>query len=210
MITDQRNDPPEIREFTPPEPGAYLSTELQIEIPDDVTPVLCTRDFRGVQPYRIVMVGEKTSLADVLGPARRGSTRRTCTCRPARSATRCCIAWPGPATSTGGPWRCCTSPTATRPGSRCRSHRPQARRRSRRRCSPGWNSEVHRVALTPAQVREYGLPSTPLKATELPRRPVARGHGCRADRDRRARLPATGAARSSSPATPSTSSTTTP
>jgi len=26
--------------------------------------------------------------------------------------------------------------------------------------------EVHRVALTPAQVREYGLPSTPLKATE--------------------------------------------
>ena len=26
--------------------------------------------------------------------------------------------------------------------------------------------EVHRVALTPGQVREYGLPSTPLKATE--------------------------------------------
>ena len=26
--------------------------------------------------------------------------------------------------------------------------------------------EVHRVALTPVQVREYGLPSTPLKATE--------------------------------------------
>ena len=26
--------------------------------------------------------------------------------------------------------------------------------------------EVHRVALTPDQVREYGLPSTPLKDTE--------------------------------------------
>jgi hypothetical protein len=26
--------------------------------------------------------------------------------------------------------------------------------------------EVHRVALTPGQVREYGLPSPPLKATE--------------------------------------------
>ncbi len=31
---------------------------------------------------------------------------------------------------------------------------------------PGLEFEVHRVALTPDQVREYGLPSTPLKATE--------------------------------------------
>ena len=30
----------------------------------------------------------------------------------------------------------------------------------------GLDIEVHRVALTPDQVREYGLPSTPLKDTE--------------------------------------------
>ena len=31
---------------------------------------------------------------------------------------------------------------------------------------PGLDFQVHRVALTPDQVREYGLPSTPLKDTE--------------------------------------------
>lgn len=68
QITDQRNAEPVIREFSYPEPGAYLSTDLDIEIPDDIEPTLYTMDFRGVQPYHLVMIGEKSSLADDLGP----------------------------------------------------------------------------------------------------------------------------------------------
>jgi hypothetical protein len=41
QITDQRNTPPVIRVFEWPDPGAYLSTELDIEIPDDIEPT-CT------------------------------------------------------------------------------------------------------------------------------------------------------------------------
>ena len=68
QITDQRNTPPVIRGFEWPAPGAYLSTELDIEIPDDIEPVLYTNDFRGVQPYKLVLIGEKSSLEPVLAP----------------------------------------------------------------------------------------------------------------------------------------------
>jgi hypothetical protein len=68
QIADQRNAEPEIREFSRPEPWAYLSTELDIDIPYDIKPELLTAGFRGAQPYKIVLFGEKSSLADVLGP----------------------------------------------------------------------------------------------------------------------------------------------
>src|SRR5258708_1799047 len=69
QITDQRNTPPVIRVFQWPDPGAYLSTDLDIEIPDDIEPALYTRDFRGVQPCKLVLIGEKSSLEPVLAPA---------------------------------------------------------------------------------------------------------------------------------------------
>ena len=51
---------------------------------------------------------------------------------------------------------------------------------------PDLEFEVHAIALNEDQVRELGLPSTPLKETERARRPLAARVRPRADRDRRA------------------------
>ena len=67
------------------------------------------------------------------------------------------------------------------------------------RCFPELEFEVRRVALTPDQVREYGLPSTPLKETEKRADRWQRGDGRRADRDRRARRAAAGSAAADRP-----------
>ncbi len=165
MITDQRNAPPEIREFTPPRPGAYLSTELQIEIPDDVTPVLWTRDFRGVQPYRIVMVGEKHSLADVLGPLAEayeadlylptGDPSDTMLHHMADTGYR-----------DGRPMAVLYFSDCDPSGHQMPVAVARKLQAFEAREFPGLQAEVYRVALTPDQVRQYGLPSTPLKDTE--------------------------------------------
>jgi hypothetical protein len=60
QITDQRNAEPVIREFSRPEPYPYMTVGIDIEIPaaDEITPRLGVADFRGVQPYHLVMIGE--------------------------------------------------------------------------------------------------------------------------------------------------------
>ena len=70
QITDQRNAEPVIREFSRPEPYPYLTVGIDVEIPDtdEIIPRLGVADFRGIQPYHLVMIGEKSSLADVPGP----------------------------------------------------------------------------------------------------------------------------------------------
>jgi len=167
QITDQRNAEPEIREFSQPEPFPYLTVGIDVEIPDaeDITPQLGVSDFRGVQPYHLVMTGEKASLGEVLGTVAR--------------AYECDLYLP-----TGEPSDTLLhriAPAAVRDG------RPMAVLYFSD-CDPaGWTMPlsvsrklqafkvlypdmpdfaVYRVALTPGQVREYGLPSTPLKPTE--------------------------------------------
>jgi hypothetical protein len=165
QILDQRNAPPEIREFIPPDPGAYLSTDLDIDIPHDISPVLYTDDFRGVQPYKIVMFGEKSSLSDVLSPLAEayeadlylptGEISDTLlhhmadvADRDGRPMTVLCFSDCDPAG-----WQMPVS---------------IARKlQAFKVLLPGMpDFAVCRVALTPAQVGEYGLPSTPLKESE--------------------------------------------
>jgi hypothetical protein len=165
QIADQRNSPPEIREFEPPIPGAFLSTELHIEIPYDITPTLYTDDFRGTQPYKIVLFGEKSSLADVLSPVAEdyeadlylptGEISDTLMHRMAAVAVQdgrpmvvLCFSDADPAG-----WQ---MPVSI--GRKLQAFGTLL---------PGLpDFAVYRVALTPQQVREYGLPSTPLKDTE--------------------------------------------
>jgi hypothetical protein len=70
QITDQRNAPPVIRIFKEPEPIPYLNVGIDIELPDadDIIPKLGVTGFTGTQPYKIVLIGEKSSLDPVLGP----------------------------------------------------------------------------------------------------------------------------------------------
>ena len=164
QITDQRNAMPVIREFEPPLPSAFLSTELQVEIPYDITPTLYTDDFRGTQPYKLVMVGEKSSLEPMLSPVAAdyeadlylptGEISDTLIYRMATTAKR-----------DGRPlvvlyFADCDPAGWQMPISVAR------KLQAFRELLGGFEFELHRVALTPGQVREYGLPSTPLKDTE--------------------------------------------
>jgi hypothetical protein len=164
-IADQRNAEPVVREFEYPEPYAYLSTEISVEIPDDIEPTLYTSDFRGVQPYKLVMIGEKSSLDPVLSPVAAqfeadlylptGEMSDTLIYRIARTALR-----------DGRPmvvlyFSDCDPAGWQMPISVARKLQAFGE------LLGALEFEVHRVALTPDQVREHGLPSAPLKDTEL-------------------------------------------
>ncbi len=167
QIVDQRNSPPAVRIFEEPQPRAYLNVGVNVEIPnaEDIAPEVYVRDFHGVQPYKLVMIGEKSSLADVLAPIAQ-----------ARQAD---LYLP-----TGEP-----SDTMLHQMARIGADdgRPMVVFYFSDADPAGWQMpisvgrklmalkvllfedlefQVRRVALTPEQVRRYGLPSTPLKETE--------------------------------------------
>lgn len=68
QIADRRNAPPtiRIREAETPEP--YIALDLEVVLPDleDLRPRAAIAGFVGVQPYRLVMFGEKSSLQPVV------------------------------------------------------------------------------------------------------------------------------------------------
>ncbi len=167
QVTDQRNAEPVIRILSAEAEEqilvGYSSGEL---VPDaeDFAPRAHLAGGAGVQPYRMAIIGEKSSLEPVLGPV---------------------------AEEFGADLYLPTGEISD-----TILHRMASRTAAEERplicfyfsdCDPsGWQMgisvsrklqalsellgpfefEVHRVALTPDQVRELGLPSTPLKATE--------------------------------------------
>jgi hypothetical protein len=159
QIADQQNSPPEIREYEPPIPAAFLSTELNIEIPYDITPTLYTDDFRGTQPYKLVLFGEKSSLHDVLSPIAEdyeadlylptGEISDTLMHRMASVAA-----------SDGRPMAVLCFSDADPAGWQMPISISQKLRAFRELLPAMPDFAVHRVALTPEQVGEYGLPST--------------------------------------------------
>jgi hypothetical protein len=168
QIVDQRNAAPERQVFSRPDPTPYLSVGVHVEIPDvdDINPEIGVRDFTARQPYRIVMVGEKSSLADVLDPLARqyhtdlylptGEISDTLLYTMARDGAE-----------DGRPmvvlYFADSDPSGWQMGISL-SRKLQALIALE---FGDLEVQVRRVALTPDQVREYGLPSTPLKATEL-------------------------------------------
>jgi hypothetical protein len=165
QITDQRNAEPVIREFSRPRPGAYLSTDLNIEIPDDIEPELYTLDFRGVQPYHLVLIGEKSSLEPVLGSVAAeydadlylptGEMSDTLIYRIAETAT-----------ADGRPMVVAYFADCD-PAGHQMILSVGRKLQALKVLLPGMpDFATYRAALTPTQVGEYGLPSTPLKDTE--------------------------------------------
>jgi hypothetical protein len=165
QVADQRNSPPEIREYEPPIPGAFLSTELNIEIPHDIRPTLYTDDFRGTQPYKLVLFGEKSSLDAVLSPAAAdyeadlylptGEISDTLLHRMASVAAR-----------DGRPMAVLCFSDADPAGWQMPISIARKLQAFRELLPAMPDFAVYRVALTPQQVGGYGLPSTPLKDTE--------------------------------------------
>jgi hypothetical protein len=69
-ITDARNDEPIIRVRTNGKINTYLSVEPDITFPDldDIEPQVGLTGFKGQQPYRLALYGEKSSLREILDP----------------------------------------------------------------------------------------------------------------------------------------------
>jgi hypothetical protein len=167
QIVDARNSEPTIvvREQNPLEP--WISVGVQVEIPeaDELEPQAGIDGFVGVQPFKLVLFGEKTSLqilghvaaahqADLYLPS--GEISDTLVHQMAsigaqdgRRMVVLCFSDCDPAG-----WQ---MPISI-------ARKLQA---FRALAFPELDFEVHRCALTPEHVRQYGLPSTPLKATEL-------------------------------------------
>ena len=165
QITDQRNAEPVIREFTYPEPGAYLSTDLDIEIPYDIEPTLCTRDFRGVQPYHLVMIGEKSSLADDLGPL--AENYGADLYLPTGEMSDTLVYRIGETAAADGRPMVVLYFADCDPAGHQMILSVTRKLQALKVLLPGMpDFETRRAALTPAQVGEYGLPSSPLKDTE--------------------------------------------
>jgi hypothetical protein len=167
QIVDQRNAVPVVRIFEQPITNAYLTTGLDIDIPDaaDLAPTIGVEGFDGVQPYKLVFFGEKSSLESVLAPVAAdyhadlylptGEISDTLLYQMARIGAEdgrpmvvLCFSDCDPAG-----WQ---MPISI--GRKLQAFQTLE--------FPDLAFEVQRVALTPDQVREHDLPYTPLKATE--------------------------------------------
>ncbi len=167
QVLDQRNTPAIIRVFERPEPHPYLTVGVHVEIPDadDITPLVDIDDFDGVQPYKLVLFGEKSSLGDVLGPiAERyqadlylptGEISDTLLHQMARVGAE-----------DGRPMAVFCFSDADPSGWQMPVSIARKLQALKVLQFHDLEFQVRRVALTPDQVREYGLPSTPLKDTE--------------------------------------------
>jgi hypothetical protein len=167
QITDQRNAPPVVRIFEPPAPEPYITVGIDIEIPDadDIIPKLGVDDFTGVQPYKIVMVGEKSSLDSVLGPIAEeygadlylptGCLSDTLIYQMAKIGAE-----------DGRPMVVLYFSDCDPSGWNMPVEVARKLQAFKVLHFPDLEFEVHRAALTPAQVREFGLPSSPLKPEE--------------------------------------------
>ncbi len=167
QVKDARSSPPVIRYRESLWTRPYLNVGLDVEIPDpsEMEPRIDVADFRGTQPFKLVLFGEKTSLEEVLIPI----------------ADWCDADLYLPAGEISDTFLYTMAKTGARDG------RPMVVF-TISDCDPaGWQMpvsigrklqafaalqfpelefQVQRVALHPDHVREHGLPSTPLKDTE--------------------------------------------
>ena len=152
QIIDQRNAPPVVENLlTSRSRKPYITVGIDVELPDadDITPKIDIADFRGIQPYKLVMLGEKSSLHDVLARSPKRSAP-TCIFRPA-TQRHDDLPDGSSAPRTPGRWSAVfrrLRPVGLEHG---RSSSPASCRRSRSLHFPDLDFEVHRAALTPTR-----------------------------------------------------------
>jgi hypothetical protein len=168
QIVDQRNAAPTVQIFKEPAPYGYLTVGLDVSIPDadDIRPRVEVDDFRGVQPHKIVLVGEKSSLEPALSPI-------AASCQADLYLPTGCLSdtviyqMANIGAADGRPMVVLYFSDCDPSGWNMAVEVGRKLQAFKVLEFPDLDYEVHRVALTPDQVRWYGLPSTPLKATEL-------------------------------------------
>jgi hypothetical protein len=166
-ITDNRNAEPIVHRKAWVEPSSFVSIGLDVSIPcvDDLEPFPVAVGFDARQPYQFVLFGEKASLEDVTLPiAERhqadlylntGEISDTHLFRIAKDAVE-----------DGRPLVVFTLTDCDPAGHQMSVSIGRKLQALRDLQFPDLKFEVVAVALTVEQVRELGLPSTPLKETE--------------------------------------------
>ncbi len=167
QIIDQRNEPPQIIEYQAPNPTPVLDLGgVQVELPEFIEdPQVYLADVRGVQPYKLVFYGEKSSLGEVLAPLARhyhadlylptGEISNTMMHTMAKTAAH-----------DGRPMAVFAFSDCDPAGHQMPVSIGRKLQAMETILFPGLEWQVRQVALLPEHVLEYGLPSTPLKDTE--------------------------------------------
>jgi hypothetical protein len=166
-ITDNRNSEPIIHRKPKITPAPWLSIELDIAIPsiDEIEPIAGISGFEGRQPYSLSIFGEKASLEDVLLPlARRFEADLYLPSGEISDALLYRMAKDG--ADDGRPMAVFVLADCDPAGHQMAVSIGRKLQALRDLYFPALEFEVIVVGLTVAQVRELGLPSTPLKETE--------------------------------------------
>lgn len=166
-IVDQRNDAPVVRKWTPPQPEPCISVNLKVVIPDadDLTPLVWVDGPGDPQPYHLVLVGEKSSLRPVLSEIA-DDYRADLYLPTGEMSDTQAHAMAEDAARDGRPLRVFYFADCDPSGWQMPISLSRKLQALKALAYPDLRFDVHRVGLTPDQVREYGLPSTPLKDTE--------------------------------------------
>jgi hypothetical protein len=166
-IVDQRNAAPVIRQFKKLHTRPFISVGFEVKVPsaDDLIPSVWVADFEGVQPFKLVFFGEKSSLDDVLAPIARdhqadlylptGEISDTLLHMMAMNSVE-----------DGRPMVVFTFSDCDPAGWQMPISIARKLQAFKELYPDMPAFQVRRVGLTPDQVREYGLPSMPLKDTE--------------------------------------------
>ncbi len=166
-IIDNRNSDPVIHRKIKVTPDPWLSIGLDITIPevDEIVPMAGISNFEGRQPYSLAIFGEKASLEEVLLPIARqydadlylpsGEISDTLLWRMAKDGA-----------TDGRPLVVFVVADCDPAGYQMAVSIGRKLQAFRDLCFPKLKFEVVPTALTVEQVKELGLPSTPLKETE--------------------------------------------
>jgi hypothetical protein len=167
LIRDKHNDEPVIRVHESPDPyrGLTVDDELIVPTEDDMTPVAALRDFRGVQPYRVAILGEKSSLYDILEPV---STQYGTDLFLAKGDLTQPMVWALAKAAAADPRPLRVLYFADCDPAGYHMCIVLSRKLSALQLVhfPDLEWQIYRVALTAEQVREYRLPESPLKPGE--------------------------------------------
>jgi hypothetical protein len=164
-IADERNAEPVVYRWSRPEPEPTVTAGAWVPPASSFEPTVGLDGFGGVQPYHLVMIGEKSSLETVLAPIARqysadlylpsGEASDTMIYQLARSGAadgrRMRVFYF--ADCDPGGWQ---MPISVAHKLAIFAEHGFA----------GLDVQLYRAALVPDQVRELGLPSAPMKVTE--------------------------------------------
>lgn len=167
QIKDARSSPPVIRRFERPFPRPYLFTGVDVTIPDvdELEPTIDVSGFNGVQPFKLVLFGEKSSLEDVLEPI--AFDHEADLYLPAGEISDTFLyTMAKVGAEDGRPMVVFTLSDCDPAGWQMPISIARKLQALKAVAFPDLEFQVRRIGLFPDQVRAYVLPSTPLKATE--------------------------------------------